>query len=186
MIHKKKIDPPKLEQYIDNSAALIGALESVEESVYMFDATTDRAIYANRSILHILGYTTAQIGEMGTAWSEIVVHPDDYPYLSTHIANYQQLSPGSRSRVVYRVKDPHGKWHAAESTGLVLAPRAAGRKLVLSTTRLIPETDATTPKNGHDHRCNNCARLLGKENYEKAAVEIKCPRCGEYNDVSMQ
>lgn len=185
MIHKKKIDPPKLEQYIDNTAVLVEALDSVEESVYLFDASTNKALYANRSILHILGYTQEQIKDMGLAWSEMVVHPDDYKYLSTHIANYQQLSPGTRSRVVYRVKDAAGTWHSAESTGLVLAPRASDRKLVLGTTRLIPETDGGLPKNGHDHRCSNCSKLLGKENYEKSTVEIKCHRCGEYNDLSL-
>jgi PAS domain-containing protein len=61
MIHKKQIDPPKLEQYIDNSKVLIEALESVQESVYMFDASTNKALYANRSILHILGYSSEQI-----------------------------------------------------------------------------------------------------------------------------
>jgi hypothetical protein len=122
---------------------------------------------------------------MGLAWSEMVVHPDDYQYLSTHIANYKQLSPGSRSRVVYRVKDAQDVWHSAESTGLILASRSSDRKLVLGTTRLIPQTDGTQPKNGHDHRCTNCSKLLGKENFLKSVVEIKCNRCGEYNNLSL-
>ncbi len=185
MIHKKKIEPPKLEQYIDNSGVLIEALESVEESVYMFNASTNQALYANRSILHILGYSSKQIKDMGLKWSETVVHPDDYQYLSTHIANYQQLSPGSRSRVVYRVKDASGAWHSAESTRLVLQSRNTDRKLVLGTTRLIPETDGSSPINGHDHRCTNCSKLLGKEKFEKSVVEIKCHRCGEYNNLSL-
>lgn len=185
MIHTQKITPEKLEQYVGKNKALIEALESVEESVYVFDAIANKPLYVNRSILEILGYLPNQIKKMGTKWSELVVHPEDYPHLSNHILNYAKLSPGARSRVVYRVKDAKGIWHSAESTGLLLESSSVSHKLVLGTTRIIPEADDTPPKNGHDHRCVNCAKLLGKENYEKSSVEIKCHRCGEFNTLSL-
>lgn len=99
----------------------MNALEAVDESVYVFDAQTNKPLYANRSILDILGYSPDQIEEMGSKWSEFVVHPEDYPHLSNHIVNYCGLTPGNRSHIaVYRVRDAQGTWHSAESTGLVL------------------------------------------------------------------
>ena len=123
---------------------------------------------------------------MGTKWSEIVVHPEDCPHGSNHIFNYAQLSPALvrvwsvvlNMRLICGItlKALVSSWRHA-----VLITNS-----ILGTPRLVTEKNGTKPESGHDHRCNNCARLLGKESYEKAVVEIKCPRSGECNDVATQ
>jgi len=187
MITPENISSPDPSKYVGNLDALLEALNSVQESVYLYDPRNHTSLYSNRSILHILGYTEAEIKALGTAWTKQVVHQDDLIFLTKHLTNLSRLAPGKRSRVTYRAKDAKGEWHVIESAGVVLTGADGRPAQVIGCTRLVENLPSPLEEARiHDHRCANCSKLLGKEKIDHAVVEVKCGRCGEFNDIELQ
>ncbi len=88
--------------------------ESIAENstsiIYLFDLETRRNAYTNRSAAEMLGYSSAQILEMGDRFLPRVIHPDDLPRLTQ---THTQLAAGPNGRVLeyeYRIKHASGEW----------------------------------------------------------------------------
>lgn len=186
MITPDTIKSPNLKQYVGNLDALLAVLDKIQESVYVYDPRTHASVYSNRSILHLLGYDEAKIKELGTAWTKQIVHADDLIFLTKHLTNLSQLEPGKRSRVAYRAKDVKGTWRMVESAGVMLTAADGKAAQVIGCTRLLEDALTDSAEQVHDHRCTNCSKLLGKEKVNHAVVEVKCGRCGEYNDLTVE
>ncbi len=186
---RKLVDPGKFEDYVHQSQNLVSALANTHDMVSVIDVATLRPIYSNTGLLYMLGYTDAEIKDIGEHWNEKIVHPDDAPILQNMIMRMGQLKPGERSRLVYRAKNPEGVWYKFESIGIALSgPEENTTDKVLTVTRLLDENTLTrsTPWGGNEeHRCKNCRKLLGIEKVLSAEIEVKCGRCGELNDFQM-
>lgn len=188
MITPASISPGELSEYVGNYETLIKLLGNVKEAIYLIDPTEIKPVYASKSLLHLLGYSETQIKKLGTTWPIKLTHPDDYSYLSQHIANYKNLLPSSRTRVVYRLKDPSGKWRVIESTSIALGSEDADKtQLIVGITRELSFENGeeySVTASSHEHRCTNCKKLLGKERAAMAEMEVKCSRCGEFNQIT--
>lgn len=186
MITPKPFKHPDVNEYTGNTRALVELSRRMNDGFYIFDQDTLLTMYANRSILNVLGYSIARIKGLGEEWSKEVVHPEDFAILSRHIAHYADLMPGEKSRVVYRVKDAKGLYRVVETTALIVA--ADGSNLIIGISRIIESKEPDrilSRENLSDHRCTNCEKLLGKAGLLEKSVEVKCGRCGEFNTISI-
>lgn len=185
MITPKPFKHPDVNKYIGNTRALVDLTRRMNDGFYIFDQKNLVTKYANRSILNVLGYSIARMKAMGEEWTKEVVHPEDFPILSKHIAHYAHLKPGQKTRVVYRIKDIKGVYKIAETTALVID--ADEGSLIMGISRIIDSKDPerlVTRDNLPHHRCTNCDKLLGKDGLLEKSFEVKCSRCGEYNTIS--
>lgn len=178
-----------MEDYVHQTENLVKALESTHDMVSVIDVNTLHPIYSNTGLLFMLGYSDEEIQKIGPEWNKQVVHPDDAEILQNMIVRMKALQPGQRSRLVYRAKDAKGAWHKFESMGIALSGNDANTTdKVLAVTRLYDED--LSQHSAHwgsrkDHRCKNCNKLLGVEKVMSAEIEVKCGRCGEFNDFQV-
>ncbi len=185
MITPKPFKHPDVDEYIGNTGALIELSRRMKDGFYIFDQKTLVTMYANRSILNVLGYSIARIKGLGEEWTKEVVHPEDFAILSRHIAHYAHLKPGQKTRVVYRVKEADGTYKVVETTALVID--ADEGNLIMGVSRIIDSKEPerlVARSNQADHRCTNCDKLLGKDGVLEKSFEVKCARCGKYNTIS--
>ena len=190
MIKPASISPGELSGYVGNQATFVERLGQIREAIYLIDPAVIKPVYASKSLLQMLGYTKLQIKNLGNKWPIMLTHPDDYEYLTKHIANYKNLTPNSRTRVVYRLKGPAGNWRVMESTSIGLGKdKDHNTQLILGITRELTEDTLEEYPAGiafHEHRCTNCSKLLGKEKAALAEMEVKCSRCGEFNNIHVR
>lgn len=186
MITPDSITSPDPSKYVGKTDALLAVLSTVQESIYIYDPHSHTSVYTNQSILHLLGYDQSQIEALGADWTKQIVHAADLPYLTKHLSNLSRLAPGKRSRVAHRAKAADGAWQYVESSGVMLTSSNGEPAQVIGCTRLIDQTAVVPDTTMHDHRCTNCAKLLGKEKVNDAVVEVKCGRCGEVNGISLE
>ncbi len=186
MITPKAFKHPEADKYIDNTRSLVELSRRMNDGFYIFDQKTLETVYANRSILNVLGYSVAEIKALGEKWIKKVVHPDDFAILSRHIAHFAHLKTGQRTRVVYRVKDSNDLYKVVETSALMID--ADGGNLIIGISRILESNkpESIVDKNSPEkHRCINCDKLLGKNGHLDKSVEVKCGRCGEYNSISL-
>ena len=66
--------------------------ESIAENstniIYLFDLETSRNAYTNRSVAEFLGYSQAQILELGDNVLPTIIHPEDLARLAQHYAHF--------------------------------------------------------------------------------------------------
>ncbi len=185
MITPKPFRHPDANKYIGNTRALVELSRRMNDGFYIFDQKTLVTMYANRSILSVLGYSIARIKSLGDEWVKMVVHPEDFAIVSRHIAHYAHLKPGTRTRVEYRIKDAKDTYKIVETTALVID--CSEGNLIMGISRIMNSKDSEHLVGGinqTDHRCTNCEKLLGKDGLIDNSVEVKCARCGEYNTLS--
>jgi PAS domain S-box-containing protein len=89
--------------------------ESIAENstsiIYLFDLETRRNAYTNRSAAEILGYSSAQILEMGDSFLPTIIYPEDLPRLTEIHAQLAAAPDGRIFEYEYRVKHASGDWH---------------------------------------------------------------------------
>jgi PAS domain S-box-containing protein len=88
--------------------------ESIAENstslIYLIDLETGRNIYANRDIASQLGYSPAQMDELGDNPLLRLIHPDDRARVGRHFAQFADVRDSRVIDVEYRVKDAGGDW----------------------------------------------------------------------------
>ena len=89
--------------------------ESIAENstgiIYLFDLETRRSAYTNRCAAEILGYSSAQILEMGgDSFLPTIIHPEDLVRLTQIHAQLAAASDGCVFECEYRVKHASGNW----------------------------------------------------------------------------
>ncbi len=90
-------------------------LESIVKTIpnflYIYDTEARQNIYANAAVTAMLGYTPAELQELGTEAVSTLVHPEDMPKL---IAGMQRLAnstnPHETDDIDYRIKHKNGEW----------------------------------------------------------------------------
>jgi len=89
--------------------------ESIAENstsiIYLYDLATQATVYANRNAAEALGYTAAQILEMGANFLPRVAHPEDLPRILRQHAQFADVADSRIFDLEYRLKDASGDWH---------------------------------------------------------------------------
>ena len=89
-------------------------IESITDAaanfIYVFDLETGTHAFTNRSAMEFLGYSQAQILELGTSFLPAIVHPDDLPGLAQRVTQIAGAPDGAVIEYEYRVKHASGDW----------------------------------------------------------------------------
>ena len=88
--------------------------ESIAENstsiIYVFDLDTMTNVYANKDVAEFLGYGLEKIQKMGSNFLPSVVHPDDMPYMMSHLEDFKHVKDGEVIEFEMRVKHVSGEW----------------------------------------------------------------------------
>ncbi len=95
--------------------------------LYIYDHVEQRNVYMNRSVAEILGYSAAQIQEMGANLFPIICHPDDLNLVYEAIQQLYSLQDSEFVEIEYRVKNAQGLWRWLYSRDMVFSRTADGR-----------------------------------------------------------
>ena len=104
--------------------------ESIAENstsiIYIFDLEAHKAVYTNRNAAEALGYSKAQIAEIGDDFLPTRMHPEDLPRILRHHADYANVADGRVFDLEFRLKDASGEWHWMWSRETVFKRRPDG------------------------------------------------------------
>ncbi len=110
--------------------------------LYVYDEIEQRNVYANREITDLLGYTLAEVQEMGSNLLPTIIHPEDLAKFPTYIQQLQNAADGEVVEYEYRVIDRQNNWRWLVSHDIVFS-RTESRKIQQ---RLGVATDVTERK----------------------------------------
>ena len=116
------------EKYIQEGERFIERITVASpDIIYVFDLTAQRSVYANRHIADVLGYSPAEIHDMGDNFPPMLIHPED-----RHIPPYQEerwrhTSDGQVVESEYRMRHKNGQWRWFTVRDTVFKKDAAGR-----------------------------------------------------------
>jgi PAS domain S-box-containing protein len=103
MLHDKKALP--------TSQGLIQLLaESIPGLLYIYDLEEDRNIYCNHQTSAMLGYTPAEIQQMGSAFWQTIMHPEDWAKVPGNLVTIATFKDNEVFEWEYRVKSDRGDW----------------------------------------------------------------------------
>ncbi|MTJ08155.1 PAS domain S-box protein [Anabaena sp. UHCC 0204] len=95
--------------------------------LYIYDHIEQQNVYMNRSVGEILGYSAAQIQEMGANLFPIICHPDDLNLVYNSIQQLYRLQDGEFVDTEYRVRNAQGQWRWLYSRDMVFSRTGDGR-----------------------------------------------------------
>ncbi|WP_016950591.1 PAS domain S-box protein [Anabaena sp. PCC 7108] len=94
--------------------------------LYIYDHIEQRNVYVNSYVAEILGYSAAEIQEMGANLFPIICHPDDLHLVYEAMQQLDSLQNRDFVEVEYRVRNTQGKWCWLYSRDMVFARTADG------------------------------------------------------------
>lgn len=97
--------------------------------IYVFNHDTMSNEYANRSVGQFLGYSEAEVRQMGERLLPTLMHPDDYAALPQHFSRLANLGPEQRASFEYRVTARDGSEMWLRSVDAVMERGDDGRIL---------------------------------------------------------
>ncbi len=116
-----------LPQELENSQRFIECVLLAQPNVlYMFDLENKRVSFVNQEINAILGYSHADIEEMGADIITHLVNPEDLSHVKEHLEQCQQAGDGDVLEIEYRLRHAYGGWHWFSSRDTVYARSAQG------------------------------------------------------------
>jgi PAS domain S-box-containing protein len=78
--------------------------------IYVFDLETRRGVYENRGVAQFLGYSSAQIAEMGANLLPTILHPEDMPRIEELHKRFAEVRDNRVFDIEYRLKHASGEW----------------------------------------------------------------------------
>jgi len=118
--------------------------ESIAENstsiIYLFDLETGRSVYTNRNAAESLGYSQAQILEMGDNLLSTIIHPEDLPQMARHLAQFAETPDTRVVDFEYRMRHASGdtRWIWGRDTVFKRRPNGAAWQ-ILGTAQDITE-----------------------------------------------
>ena len=121
-------------------------IESIANSspyiMYIFDLVEYKIIYCNNAIFDILGYTPAEIHEIGGEMINQIIHPEDQAsYIEQLNIFYTDCHNYAKYKREYRTKDKQGNVHWMNSYATVFRRNSQGEP-----TQIIGTTIDVTPQ----------------------------------------
>lgn len=110
----------KAEATLRERERFIGQItDTVPDIIYIYDVREGRPIFENRSFGELLGYTAAQIEEMGNRFMRMTIDPDDLVRYGEHVRALAQIRDGESLEFEYRMKTAEGEWRWINSHNTV-------------------------------------------------------------------
>jgi diguanylate cyclase (GGDEF)-like protein/PAS domain S-box-containing protein len=96
----------------DLGARLAACMVLVTPNIlYIYDLTELRYVFVNGKVTSALGYTPAEICDMGISINVGLVHPEDVKRVAAHHQQCIDASDGEILEIEYRLKHVYGDWH---------------------------------------------------------------------------
>lgn len=108
-----------LQQKITEDTLLIEKVNhTVPGAIYIFDLETYRNIFSNQKLAEIIGYTTAELNQLGENALKQLVHPDDQRELRQRLDSLRTAKDGDVLLYKYRILNKSGqyKWLSNHET----------------------------------------------------------------------
>lgn len=100
-----------------------------KDVIYIYDLLNRRHVYLNHSVAEVLGYTPAEILQMGRESVPMIIHPDDRAAVSSAHTRLSTLEDGEMVHSEFRVKTASGETRWLHSRELVFTRDSLGRPL---------------------------------------------------------
>ncbi|PYS87321.1 MAG: hypothetical protein DMF62_12825 [Acidobacteria bacterium] len=100
---------------------------AMPDILYVFDYEDRSLIYLNDQSSAMLGYSKAEISEMGATIIETLVYPDDLQKLPRLISRYSSLNDGEILEHEYRVRHKEGDWRWLRSRDVIFKRKPDGK-----------------------------------------------------------
>ena len=147
-------------------------IQSVADSspniLYTYDLIEHRNLYANREIIHQLGYSPEDIQDMGANFLTQLVHPEDLAQVNQHFSDLAKATDGEVLEVEYRIKHVDGQWRWFNSRDTIFKRNSAGQV----------QQYIGTAQDISDRKRSETKRKQAEENIRKALAKEK-----ELNDL---
>jgi PAS domain S-box-containing protein len=101
--------------------------ETLPGILFVYDLIEQRAIYTNRQVTDLLGYTPEQVEAMGSEVVPMLSHPEDLADLLAYFASFDSVPDGAIRAIEYRNRDAHGLWRWLYAQSLVFNRTPDGR-----------------------------------------------------------
>ncbi|MEG4249711.1 PAS domain S-box protein [Microcoleus sp. Pol10D4] len=95
--------------------------------LFVYDESEQRNVYSNREISDILGYTSAEVENMGSNLLPTIIHPDDLAKFPGYFKQLENAPDGEVIEYEYRVRDKHNCWHWLVSRNIVFSRTKEGK-----------------------------------------------------------
>ncbi len=97
--------------------------------VYVYDLVNQRNIYSNVEIAHVLGYSPAEIAEMGSELFTRLMHPEDLLQQEDRIRCLFEIADGEVIEHEYRMRHRSGEYRWLFSRDMIFQRDAAGKPI---------------------------------------------------------
>jgi PAS domain S-box-containing protein len=105
------IERQQLAQALQDSQRWLKAINEANPNIiYVHDWVERRNVYTNREIHTILGYTPAEIQDMGNQVLSMLIHPDDLDIVWDHQHRIKYAQIGDVFELEYRMRHKNGEW----------------------------------------------------------------------------
>lgn len=84
--------------------------DSSPNILYIFDIEEQHNVYANQELVTLLGYSHAEIHQMGENLIPNIMHPDDRETVTHHHQKFLTAKDGDIFEVEFRVRRVNGEW----------------------------------------------------------------------------
>ncbi|MEG4291860.1 PAS domain S-box protein [Microcoleus sp. C2C3] len=95
--------------------------------LFVYDESEQRNVYSNREITDTLGYTSAEVENMGSNLLPTIIHPDDLAKFPEYFQHLENAPDGEVVEYEYRVRDRHNCWHWLVSRNIVFSRTEEGK-----------------------------------------------------------
>ena len=95
--------------------------------LYVYDESEQRNVYSNREITDTLGYTRAEVENMGSNLLPTIIHPDDLAKFPEYFQHLENAPDGEVLEYEYRVRDQQNCWHWLVSRNIVFSRTEEGK-----------------------------------------------------------
>lgn len=138
--------------------------------IYVYDLTQQRNVYSNREIYATLGYTPAEIKQMGAKVMQNLMHPEDLAKMPEHFQTLGTAKDGDVIENQYRMRHKNGEWRHFRGRDTVFARNTDGSpKQILGSAR-----DISDRKEAEDAQKQSEAKLMKKTaELEEMVLSIK-------------
>jgi PAS domain S-box-containing protein len=95
--------------------------------LFVYDESEQRNVYSNREITDTLGYTSAEVENMGSNLLPTIIHPDDLAKFPEYFQHLENAPDGEVVEYEYRVRDRQNCWHWLVSRNIVFSRTEEGK-----------------------------------------------------------
>ena len=106
-----------------------GIIQASLHILYVFDLTQQQSVYHNHEFNAFLGYTPAEIQQVGGAIAAQLMHPEDLAAFSEYLKNFETAKDGDIFEFEYRMRHKNGEWHWFLSRDTLFTRAADGKPL---------------------------------------------------------